>query len=65
MLLYFIANQLDKQRLIIFGNGKLQLLPFAALAISNQVGATTASGATTGGLPLLVNTVTFCGFSNF
>lgn len=49
MLLYPIADQLDKQRLIIVGNGKLQLLPFAALPISNS------GGEGTGALPLLVN----------
>lgn len=49
MLLSPIADQLDKQRLIIVGNGKLQLLPFAALPIYNS------GGATTGELPLLIN----------
>ncbi|NEO28709.1 MAG: CHAT domain-containing protein, partial [Kamptonema sp. SIO4C4] len=36
MLLSPIADQLDDQRLIIVGNGKLQLLPFAALPLPNS-----------------------------
>lgn len=68
MLLAPIADQLDNQRLIIVGNGKLQLLPFAALPIYNSGGVGTGAGATTanlgvdtgsgvgtGALPLLIN----------
>jgi CHAT domain-containing protein len=35
ILLYPIADKLNNQRLIIVGNGKLQLLPFAAIPISS------------------------------
>ncbi len=44
ILLSPIADKLNNQRLIIVANGKLQLLPFAALPISD--------GVSTGALPL-------------
>ena len=60
ILLSPIANQLNKQQLIIVSNGKLQLLPFAALPISDGVGVSTGAlplhsdgvGVSTGALPL-------------
>ena len=51
ILLSPIANQLNKQQLIIVSNGKLQLLPFAALPIPDRVGVSTV-GVSTGALPL-------------